>query len=50
MEEIAALSDRMIVMSRHSAEILQKVFHVPSDQIDTAEIQKVGGLPDCPSR
>jgi len=31
MGEIAALSDRMIVMSRHSAEILQEVFHVPSD-------------------
>jgi glycosyltransferase involved in cell wall biosynthesis len=34
MEEIAALSDRLIVMSRQSAEILQEVFHVPSTKID----------------
>ncbi|PYM07685.1 MAG: glycosyl transferase family 1 [Verrucomicrobia bacterium] len=42
MEEIAALSDRMIVMSRHSAEILQEVFHVPSDKIDLIP----HGIPD----
>src|SRR5580693_6190060 len=29
MEEIAALSDRLIVMSRLSSEILQEAFHVP---------------------
>jgi glycosyltransferase involved in cell wall biosynthesis len=34
MEEIAALSDRLIVMSRQSAEILQEVFHVPISKID----------------
>ena len=44
MEEIAALSDRMIVMSRHSAEILQEVFHVPSDKIDLIP----HGIPDLP--
>ncbi|HEV2197821.1 MAG TPA: glycosyltransferase family 4 protein [Candidatus Acidoferrum sp.] len=44
MEEIAALSDRMIVMSRHSAEILQAVFHVPSDKIDLIP----HGIPDLP--
>src|SRR5271166_511195 len=34
MEEIAALSDRLIVMSRQAAEILQEVFHVPISKID----------------
>jgi glycosyltransferase involved in cell wall biosynthesis len=34
MEEIAALSDRLIVMSRQSAEILQDVFCVPTSKID----------------
>lgn len=42
MEEIAALSDRMIVMSRHSAEILQEVFDVPIDKIDLIP----HGIPD----
>jgi glycosyltransferase involved in cell wall biosynthesis len=44
MEEIAALSDRIIVMSRHSAEILQEVFHVPSEKIDLIP----HGIPDLP--
>jgi glycosyltransferase involved in cell wall biosynthesis len=44
MEEIAKLSDRMIVMSRHSAEILQEVFDVPSDKIDLIP----HGIPDLP--
>jgi glycosyltransferase involved in cell wall biosynthesis len=34
MEEIAALSDRLIVMSRQSSEILQEVFHVSAGKID----------------
>ena len=34
MEEIAALSDRLVVMSRQSAEILQEVFRVPISKID----------------
>src|SRR5690348_7330295 len=44
MEEIAALSDRMIVMSMHSAEILEEVVHVPSDKIDLIP----HGIPDLP--
>ena len=38
MQEIAALSDRLIVMSRQSSEILQEVFHVPTfqDRSDSA--------------
>jgi glycosyltransferase involved in cell wall biosynthesis len=44
MEEIAALSDRLIVMSQHSAEILQEVFHVPIDKIDLIP----HGIPDLP--
>jgi glycosyltransferase involved in cell wall biosynthesis len=44
MQEIAVLSDRMIVMSRHSAEILQEVFHVPIDKIDLIP----HGIPDLP--
>jgi glycosyltransferase involved in cell wall biosynthesis len=44
LEEIAALSDRLIVMSQHSAEILQEVFHVPIDKIDLIP----HGIPDLP--
>jgi glycosyltransferase involved in cell wall biosynthesis len=44
MDEIAALSDRLIVMSQHSAEILQEVFHVPIDKIDMIP----HGIPDLP--
>jgi len=44
MEEIATLSDRMIVMSQHSAEILREVFHVPTDKIDLIP----HGIPDLP--
>jgi glycosyltransferase involved in cell wall biosynthesis len=42
MEEIAALSDRLIVMSRQSAEILQEVFRVPISKIDLIP----HGIPD----
>src|SRR5271165_1568055 len=42
MEEIAALSDRLIVMSRQSADILQEVFHVPISKIDLIP----HGIPD----
>ena len=42
--EIAALSDRLIVMSQHSAEILQEVFHVPHGKIDLIP----HGVPDLP--
>jgi len=42
MQEIAALSDRMIVMSRQSSEILQEVFHVPISKIDLIP----HGIPD----
>src|SRR5271166_4160839 len=34
MEEIAALSDRLIVMSQNSSDILEEVFHVSIDKID----------------
>src|SRR5579863_6793534 len=42
MEEIATLSDRLIVMSQQSADILQKVFHVPASKIDLIP----HGIPD----
>jgi glycosyltransferase involved in cell wall biosynthesis len=42
MEEIAALSDRLIVMSRQAAEILQEVFQVPISKIDLIP----HGIPD----
>jgi glycosyltransferase involved in cell wall biosynthesis len=42
MEEIAALSDRLIVMSQHSAEILQEVFQVSPRKIDLIP----HGIPD----
>src|SRR5437660_9604061 len=44
MEEIAALSDRLIVMSRQSAEILEEIFHVPASKIDLIP----HGIPDLP--
>src|SRR5437879_3240351 len=44
MEEIATLSDRLIVMSRQSAEILEEVFHVPNSKIDLIP----HGIPDLP--
>jgi glycosyltransferase involved in cell wall biosynthesis len=44
MGEIAALSDRLIVMSRQSSEILQEVFHVPISKIDLIP----HGIPDLP--
>jgi glycosyltransferase involved in cell wall biosynthesis len=42
MEEIATLSDRLIVMSQQSVEILQEVFHVSADKIDLIP----HGIPD----
>ncbi|MGC2389129.1 MAG: glycosyltransferase family 4 protein, partial [Candidatus Acidiferrum sp.] len=44
MEEIATLSDRLIVMSQQSVEILQEVFHVSGDKIDVIP----HGIPDLP--
>jgi glycosyltransferase involved in cell wall biosynthesis len=44
MEEIATLSDRLIVMSQNSAEILQEVFRVPIEKIDLIP----HGIPDLP--
>jgi glycosyltransferase involved in cell wall biosynthesis len=44
MNEIASLSDRMIVMSQNSADILQEVFHVPEHKIDLIP----HGVPDVP--
>jgi len=44
MQEIVTLSDRLIVMSQHSAEILQEVFHVPIEKIDLIP----HGIPDMP--
>jgi glycosyltransferase involved in cell wall biosynthesis len=44
MEEIATLSDRLIVMSQQSVEILQEVFHVPLEKVDLIP----HGIPDLP--
>ncbi len=44
MEEIATLSDRLIVMSQQSSDILQEVFHVPTEKIDLIP----HGIPDLP--
>ncbi|MGB6876646.1 MAG: glycosyltransferase family 4 protein [Candidatus Acidiferrales bacterium] len=44
MMEIVSLSDRLIVMSQHSSEILQEVFHVPINKIDMIP----HGVPDLP--
>src|SRR5713226_9504930 len=44
MEEIAELSDRIIVMSQLSSQFLQEVFKVPSSKIDMVP----HGVPDLP--
>jgi glycosyltransferase involved in cell wall biosynthesis len=44
MEEIAALSDRLVVMSRHSSRFLRDVAKVPSEKIDMIP----HGIPDLP--
>jgi glycosyltransferase involved in cell wall biosynthesis len=44
MEEIAALSDRLVVMSDRSSQTLQEVFHVPAEKIDVIP----HGVPDLP--
>jgi glycosyltransferase involved in cell wall biosynthesis len=44
MEEIAQLSDRLIVMSELSAQFLQEIFKVPGSKIDIVQ----HGVPDMP--
>src|SRR5580693_2561597 len=44
MEEIAELSDRLIVMSQLSSQFLQEIFKVPGDKIDMVP----HGVPDLP--
>ena len=44
MQEIAARSDRLIVMSKHSSRFLQNVLGVPRDKIDLIP----HGIPDLP--
>jgi len=44
MEEIATLSDRLIVMSEHSSHLLQEVFGVAEDKVDVIP----HGVPDMP--
>ncbi|PYV82849.1 MAG: glycosyl transferase family 1 [Acidobacteria bacterium] len=44
MEEIAAISDRLIVMSQLSSQFLQEVFKVPGSKIDMVP----HGVPDLP--
>jgi glycosyltransferase involved in cell wall biosynthesis len=44
MEEIAELSDRLIVMSELSSQFLQEIFKVPGSKIDTVP----HGVPDLP--
>ena len=44
MEEVAALSDRLVVMSERGSEYLQKVYHVSPEKIDLIP----HGIPDVP--
>jgi glycosyltransferase involved in cell wall biosynthesis len=44
LQEIAARSDRLIVMSEHSSQFLQDVFGVPGEKIDRIP----HGIPDLP--
>ena len=42
MEEIATLSDRLVVMSERGSTLLQEVFHVPQEKVDVIP----HGIPD----
>ncbi|MFH1904027.1 MAG: glycosyltransferase family 4 protein [bacterium] len=44
LEEVAALSDRLVVMSKRGAEFLHEVYGVPPDKIDLIP----HGIPDVP--
>ncbi|MCI0699115.1 glycosyltransferase family 4 protein [candidate division KSB1 bacterium] len=44
LKEIAALSDRLVVMSERGAEFLQKIYRVPPEKIDFIP----HGIPDLP--
>lgn len=44
MEQVAALSDRLVVMSERGAEYLQKIYNVPAEKIDHIH----HGIPDVP--
>lgn len=44
LEQVAALSDRLVVMSERGAEFLREVYHVPADKIDFIP----HGIPDVP--
>ncbi|MGB8644797.1 MAG: glycosyltransferase family 4 protein [Anaerolineae bacterium] len=44
LEQVAALSDRLVVMSERGAEFLQEIYHVPPEKIDLIP----HGIPDVP--
>ena len=44
LEEVAALSDRLVVMSERGAEFLQEIYHVAPEKIDLIP----HGIPDVP--
>jgi glycosyltransferase involved in cell wall biosynthesis len=44
MEEVAALSDRLVVMTKRGAEFLEEIYHVLPDKIDIIP----HGIPDIP--
>lgn len=44
MEEIARLSDRLVVMSQHGVDFLKDIYHVPAEKIDLIP----HGIPDVP--
>ncbi len=44
LEEVAALSDRLVVMDRRGAEFLEEIYHVAPDKIDIIP----HGIPDIP--
>jgi glycosyltransferase involved in cell wall biosynthesis len=44
LEELADLSDRLIVMSRHGSSLLQEIYRIPAEKIDYIP----HGIPDVP--
>jgi len=44
LEEVAALSDRLVVMSQRASDFLQEIYRIPFDKIDLIP----HGIPDVP--
>ena len=49
LEQVAGLSDRLVVMSERGAEFLKDIYHVPSEHVPSEKIDFIPhGIPDHP--